>query len=192
MKPAAQVAGWRVVVAADVFIRSQRQQGCMRAYLQAQCRANGVRFVGWRCAEAPALEMPAGCACSLRWVGEAHQAADAVLLVRPDLMWSQPLTLPAGLRGCDISMLWYKDQMQGRVYNDVCAFVANPEAVAVALEAAQEEKPYLKSMHNIHRWGLCVGTIVHGYFGGTVDENPFYKLIPLQSCGKGRKKINGK
>ena len=86
----------------------------MRSFLDAQCQAVGVRLVGWRCAETPEVQMPVGCACSLRWVvGADCQGADAVFLrdravfvVRPDLMWEQPLPLSSRLFGCDIAMPW--------------------------------------------------------------------------------------
>ena len=98
-------------MAADVFIRSQRQQQLMQDFLDEQCRAVGARFVGWRCAEAPVLNMPAGVASSLRWLVvpmllHVNAAADAVLLVRPDLTWSKPLPLPPHVAGHDICMLW--------------------------------------------------------------------------------------
>ena len=53
--------------------------------------------------------------------------------------------------------------MHGRVYNDVCAFVANPEAVAMSLKAQQAKVPSLGALHNIAKYGLNVGVMVRGY-----------------------------
>ena len=76
--------------------------------------------------------------------------------------------------------------MHGRVYNDVCAFVANSEAVAMSLEAQQAKVPSLGALHNIARYGLNVGVMVRGYYGDTTSANPYYKIIPLKSDGRGR------
>ena len=86
----------------------------------------------------------------------------------------------------------YKKQMQGNVYVDVCFFVAKPGKVAAALEFAQAEFLGLSSLHTIGRprYGLSVGTIVRGKLGDTLSENGYYKIIPLQANGKGRKKMN--
>ena len=76
--------------------------------------------------------------------------------------------------------------MHGRVYNDVCAFVTNPEAVAMSLQAQQAQVPSLGALHNIANYGLNVGVMVRGYYGGTTSANPYYKILPLKSDGRGR------
>ena len=57
--------------------------------------------------------------------------------------------------------------------------MSDPEGVAAALEKAQQKNRHLCSLHNVHRFGISVGdNIVPDYSGATVNDNPYYHLIP--------------
>ena len=57
--------------------------------------------------------------------------------------------------------------------------MSDPEGVAAALEKAQQKNPHMCSLHNALRLGISVGdNIVPGYSGATVNDNPYYHLIP--------------
>ena len=52
-------------------------------------------------------------------------------------------------------------------------------AGAAALEEAQQKNPHMCSLHNVHCLGISVGdNIVPDYSGATVNDNPYYHLIP--------------
>ena len=74
---------------------------------------------------------------------------------------------------------WCQTKMQGHIFCDVFCFVSDPEGVAAALEKAQQKNPHMCSLHNAHSLGVSVGdNIVPGYSGATVNDNPYYHLIP--------------
>ena len=62
--------------------------------------------------------------------------------------------------------------------------MSDPEGVAAALEEAQQKNPHMCSLHNAHCLGISVGSsIVPGYSGATVNDNP-YMILPSDPVGR--------
>jgi hypothetical protein len=105
--------------------------------------------------------------------------ADGIFLVRPDLVFKSGLPLWNCNWETEIQMPWYQKATTTtrRIYCDLCAFVAEPEGVAAALDAKAAEKvPHLESLHGIGGYNMKVGTFVPDHFGSTFGKNDFFSL----------------